>query len=206
MRALTLATFAAVVALATAPARALDPAELLDLESVTCRAVALDGDTLLCRLIAPEEFAGRSLRVRLWGISAPEMRGLDGWGARGVLDEILAGVTGVERALVSLSSRVECRPRGRHKGRLVATCAKPLYPVAEDGTLDVDATEGIIYFPDLGWSMIAAGFATEHRVYTREGPHADPELAERYAEAEWDARRRRKGLWYRIREPLGRSK
>ena len=187
-----LSAVAAALALAAlaflTPARALDPAELLELESVTCQAVALDGDTLLCRLLVPAEHRDALIRVRLWGIAAPEMRERDGWGARAVLDELLANTYAPERYLVGLPGYVTCVPKDRHKARLVAVCT-----LRDDGR-------------DLGQAVIAAGFATEHRVYTREGPQADAELAARYAQAEWDARRRRKGLWYGLREPLDRSR
>lgn len=177
------ALLANVLVLGTAPAQASALVNaLLNEESVTCDAVALDGDTLLCHLTAPENHAGRSLRVRLWGVSAPEMRDTDGWHSRAILDERFLyerGLTLGQQGLAlshQINGLVSCTPKARHKSRLVAIC---------------QTASGA----DLGEIVIESGYATEHRAYTREGPQADPDLAARYAAAERTAVVSGYGLW-----------
>ena len=171
MRALRTAVFALALAayaaaLAGAPsASALDPAKLLDLDTLSCDAVALGGNTLRCTLTAPENLAGQSLRVRLWGVAVPGMRDIAGWGGRAALDDLLAA-----------SPSVACRPKVRQHDQVVAAC-------------HTQAGQ------DLAEAVIATGWATEHRAATREGPGADAALAARYAAAEREARVKELGTW-----------
>ena len=175
MRAFLLGLFACLLAAAPARATALVEA-LLKEETVTCDAVALDGDTLLCSLTAPEAFAGRALRVRLWGVAAPEMRETEGWHSRAVLDDLHAALQPEGAPLEAIDAAVDCTPKARHKSRLVAVCRT-----------EADR--------DLAEAVIAAGWATEHRAFTREGHRADPALADRYAAAERTARAEGVGVW-----------
>lgn len=184
MRVFALLLLALPFVAAPAQASALVKA-LLEEEGVTCDAVALDGDTLLCRLTAPEAHAGRSLRVRLWGVSAPEMRDTNGWHSRAVLDDLQAALQPEGAPPEAIGATVICTPKARHKSRLVAVCR------TEAGR-------------DLAEAVIAAGWATEHRVFTREGPRADPVLADRYAAAERHARAADEGAWVTdVAQPFG---
>ena len=109
-----------------------------------------------------------TLKVRLFGIDAPEMRDWPlGAHARAEMDKLVpaAGV-----------ARVTCRVLDRDShGRPVALCAAGLHR-------------------DLGAAMIAAGGAVPHRLYLH-GPDAPVGLAARYDAAEAEARAARRGIW-----------
>lgn len=173
--AFALAASAAALACAT-PAAALDPAKLLELDAVSCDAIALDGNTLLCSLTAPEDLAGQSLHLRLWGIMVPAMRETEGWHSRAALDALQAATRPAAAPPHDIAATVVCAPKARQGLRLVAVCR------TENGQ-------------DLAEAVIAAGWATEYRASTREGPQADPDLAARYAAAERLARAEGLGVW-----------
>lgn len=208
MRAYPASLFALLLGAASPRAADLDPAVFLtpDLigRGIQSTAVALDGDTLWFCVTAPEEVAGGCLRVRLWGISAPEMSRPEGWYARAALDELLA-----------TTSSIACFPRNWHKNRLVAVCISghyvewqngfgpnlaarlglsPTYP-GSPGEMAIKPRAG----PDFAWAMLALGWATEYRIFTRAGIETAADFqAERvagYAEAERWAREQRNGVW-----------
>lgn len=136
-------------------------------DAIAGRAVALDGDTI--RLFRD---ASAMVDLRLWGIDAPEMTDPSGagWAARAALDDFLADGAG---------DRVFCTviDTDRH-GRPVATCKPKNKPV------------------DMGFMVIVNGWAVEYRKFTRPAPAAvEPGLADRYATAEANARREKRGRW-----------
>lgn len=109
---------------------------------------------------------GSVLSVRLWGIDAPEMATAGGWYARLAMDGLIA-----RHGLPVTCRQVDT---DRHK-RAVAVC------LAADGT-------------DLALQLIAAGWATEYRKYSRNLP-ALTDVWPRYAEAEARAAAKRLGRW-----------
>lgn len=128
--------------------------------------VALDGDTLM-RIEGDER-----IRIRLWGISAPEMSDFPhGLVARSALDTLLAD-SGGKVTCRALTVAPEAR-KDRYN-RLIARCA------TRDGT-------------DLGRRMIELGWATTYRVFTWGG--IDDARAYDYDSAELDARYAGRGLW-----------
>lgn len=147
---------ASLAALATLGSVRAEAADYRRGDTIVGRAIAADGDTLLL---------DRRLRVRLHGISAPEMTDWPaGAHARAVLDEILGGLGEVTCAVVDVDN---------HK-RPVARC---------------ETAAGI----DLAEAVVRAGHATVWRtfVYGAELP-AQLHPLDR---AEVEARRERRGLW-----------
>jgi len=114
---------------------------------------------------------GLKAHLRIWGIQAPELRDANkaesvaGMRARAFLADLLA----------KADHKVKCRPaRFDRECRIVAQCS-----VGDQG--------------DLGGSMIAGGMA-----YGFELDDALPwesRAGQRYADAEFEARKARKGLW-----------
>ena len=148
---------AALAALAT-PAAAEPPATIVG------NAVALDGDTLLVGVTR--------VRVRLFGIDAPEMTEPDGWFARATLDDLLA----------EHGPAVDCDVLDVDRyGRPVARCVAGV--------------------SDLGGAMIWAGGAVPWRTDSH-GYDAPSGLAGSYDAAEFTARRERRGRWADMPEPL----
>lgn len=131
------------------------------------QAFALDGETL----------GGSGLRtaIRLWGVQAPALRDasrtetVPGMRARATLEDLLA------RA----DHKVKCRiARYDSECRLVAQCA-------------LDEARPI----DLGGALLASGVVYGHEL---DEPLAwEPRAAQRYADAEFEARKARKGSWPR---------
>jgi endonuclease YncB( thermonuclease family) len=130
------------------------------------QAFALDGATL--------GGVGLKPHLRLWGIQAPELRdatkaeNVPGMRARAFLADLLA----------KADHKVKCRPaRFDRDCRLIAQCS-----VAEAGTST-----------DLGGSMLAAGMA--YGADLDEALPWESRAGQRYADAEFEARKARKGLW-----------
>ena len=105
-------------------------------------------------------------RVLLWGINAPEM-GDWPWGprARGWIDDRLAEVGAVRCVEIN---------RDRYD--------RPVVVCRAAGA-------------DLGEAIIAAGFATRHRLYTLSPPAGLEDRARAYAAAESAARAAGRGVW-----------
>ena len=148
--------FAAALCLALA---APLPGSAQDGTTIAGPAVALDGDTLWV------EGTGK---VRLWGISAPEMRDWP-WGAyaRGALDQLIG------------AGQVTCVQvdRDRHE-RPVALCR-------------ADRDNGAT----LGQKMIDEGWAVAYRIFTVDPPPPAAHSAEIFPQLEAVARKNRRGLW-----------
>ncbi|MGF1629166.1 MAG: thermonuclease family protein [Kiloniellaceae bacterium] len=165
---------------------------------ITVEVVALDGNTLLVLgparppdlpeilgpPIGPTLFESGETRIRLWGISAPEISGSGGWAARAMLDALLS-LGEVERAgsfEAVATMAVTCRTTSVH-GRGTNT--------------DLVARCGNREERDLGEAMLREGFAIANRTVT----WADPANAETLAFArlydlrERLARQERRGLW-----------
>ncbi len=149
--------------LSAAPAAAQEP------ETISGRAVALDGDTLLIWPEASQDLPkGATLvpvKVRIFGIDAPEMSDWPlGVYARAALDGMLQGGPATCHIV----------DRDRHK-RPVGICL------------------GFAGF-DLGPDMIAKGWAVPYRVFTHAAGAPDG-LGARYDAAEAEARAARRGIW-----------
>jgi len=130
------------------------------------QAFAIDGATLGA--------AGLKPHLRIWGIQAPELRdagraeSVPGMRARAFLADLLA----------KADHKVRCRPaRFDRECRIVAQCS-----VGDPGTPN-----------DLGGSMIASGMA--YGVDLAEALPWESRAGQRYADAEVEARKARKGLW-----------
>jgi endonuclease YncB( thermonuclease family) len=129
-------------------------------------AYAIDGSTLAAVGLRPN--------IRLWGIQAPELRNdgreetVAGMRARAMLEDLLA----------KSEHKLKCRlTRFDHHCRAVAHCL-------------LDAGADAI---DVGGAMIAGGMAYG---FSLDEPMAwEPKAAQRYADAEFDARKERRGLW-----------
>ena len=130
------------------------------------QAFAIDGHTL----------GGVGLRahLRIWGIQTPELRdagkaeSVPGMRARAFLADLLA----------KSDHKVKCRPaRFDRECRIVAQCS-----LADPGGTS-----------DLGGSMIAAGMA--YGLDLDEALPWETRAGQRYADAEFEARKARKGLW-----------
>lgn len=129
------------------------------------QAFAIDGETL----------GGTGLKapLKLWGLQAPALRDRDrmetvaGMRARATLEDLLA----------RSDHKVKCRAqRYDSECRIVAQCA-------------LDEAQPI----DLGGAMLASGIAWGHEL---DEPLAwEPRASQRYADAEFEARKARKGLW-----------
>ncbi len=121
----------------------------------------------LREFIDPLAMPPEPIKVRLWGVDAPEMNAPDGsgWAARKTMDSLLVWQP-VTCTVINTD---------RH-GRVVATC-----------TNDPNG--------DLGRVLIAAGWAVEYRKFTRPPPTGLEETVESYAEAERQAEHNRRGRW-----------
>jgi endonuclease YncB( thermonuclease family) len=129
------------------------------------QAFALDGETL--------GGSGLKTPLRIWGVQAPALRDaqrvetVPGMRARATLGDLLA------RA----DHKVKCRiARYDSECRLVAQCA-------------LDEAQPI----DLGGAMLASGVVYGHEL--DEPLSWEPRAAQRYADAEYEARKARKGSW-----------
>jgi endonuclease YncB( thermonuclease family) len=130
------------------------------------QAFAIDGNT----------FAGVGLKphVRIWGIQAAELRDkhtgqetVPGMRARAALEDLLA----------KSDHKLKCRPTKFDRScRIVAQCS-----------LD-DPQAG-----DLGGALIAAGMA--YGFHLDDALPWEPRASQRYADAEFEARKARRGLW-----------
>lgn len=129
-----------LVLFATAPCRG-DSLEFVEI--LAGAAVALDGDTL--RVTRD----GKPLKIRLYGIDAPEMSERAGWLARAEVDR-----------LIGLGGRVQCqiKPEPDRYGRAIGQC------FAGKST-------------DIGLALIEAGHAITYRQYLGEGETAARYLA-----------------------------
>ncbi len=157
----------------TSPRKASSPSEAADCaaqqgalpETWKGQAYAIDGDTL----------AGVGLKphIRIWGIQAPELR--DGSKA-----ERIAGMrarAALEDLLEPADHKVRCRvTKFDRYCRLVAQCTV-------EGTPD----------GDLAGALLAAGVA--YGFYLDEVLPWEPRASQRYASAEAEARKQRRGLW-----------
>jgi len=130
------------------------------------QAFAIDGQTL--------GGTGLKAHLRIWGIQAPELRDANkaesvaGMRARAFLADLLA----------KADHKVKCRPaRFDRECRIVAQCG-----LADPGTST-----------DLGGSMIAGGMA--YGFDLDEALPWETRAGQRYADAEFEARKARKGLW-----------
>ena len=130
------------------------------------QAFAVDGKTL--------GGVGLKAHLRIWGIQAPELRDANktesvaGMRARAFLADLLA----------KADHKVKCRPaRFDRECRIVAQCG-----LADPGTST-----------DLGGSMIAGGMA--YGFDLDEALPWETRAGQRYADAEFEARKARKGLW-----------
>lgn len=129
------------------------------------QAFALDGETL--------GGSGLKTPLRIWGVQTPALRDaqrvetVPGMRARATLEDLLA------RA----DHKVKCRiARYDSECRLVAQCA-------------LDEAQPI----DLGGAMLASGVVYGHEL--DEPLSWEPRAAQRYADAEYEARKARKGSW-----------
>ena len=129
------------------------------------QAFALDGESL--------GGSGLKTPLRIWGVQAPALRDasrletVPGMRARATLEDLLA------RA----DHKVKCRiARYDSECRLVAQCA-------------LDEAQPI----DLGGALLASGVVYGHEL--EEPLSWEPRAAQRYADAEYEARKARKGSW-----------
>lgn len=135
------------------------------------QAYAIDGDTLAGVELKPH--------IRLFGVQAPELRDgakgerVAGMRARAALEDLLEPADHKVRCQVSKFDRY-CR--------IVAQCA------IDDGT--ADAADGR---KDLAGALLAAGLA--YGFYLDEVLAWEPRASQRYASAEAEARKQRRGLW-----------
>ena len=127
-------------------------------QDIVGKALALDGDTIL---VTPE--GGKAVKVRLWAVDAPEMK-LWPWGplSRKRLDRIL------KRG----GDLVRCARKGKSYDRVVAVCTN-------EQSFYGPGRPGKIRTVDIGGSMIAYGYAVEHRVFGR-GFYADSESRRKF--------------------------
>ena len=129
-------------------------------------AYAIDGDTLVGVGLKPP--------IRLWGIQAPELRDsaknntVPGMRARAALEDLLGKSDHKLRCRVARFDR-ECR--------VIAQCS-------------LDAGADSI---DVGGAMIASGMAYGYLL--AETLPWEPKASQRYADAEFEARKARRGLW-----------
>jgi endonuclease YncB( thermonuclease family) len=130
------------------------------------QAFAVDGNTL--------GGTGLKAHLKIWGIQAPELRdaskaeSVAGMRARAFLADLLA----------KADHKVKCRPaRFDRECRIVAQCS-----LADPGGAN-----------DLGGSMIAGGMA--YGFDLDEALPWETRAGQRYADAEFEARKARKGLW-----------
>ena len=186
--------------LATAEAPAADKADAwgaLVGTTLAAEVVALDGDTLLIVGSLPESLGGAPLpeivqpgktRVRLWGVSAPEMKDPGGWSARSVLELLLQrGLGGRPGSFdaVRLDGAV-CEIVDIHRPRRGSP--RPVGICSPNG-----ADEGA----DLAEGLLRAGFAATFRSFTYADPENETALARArlYDKVERFAREEKRGLW-----------
>jgi endonuclease YncB( thermonuclease family) len=130
------------------------------------QAFAIDGNTL--------GGVGLKPHLRIWGIQTAELRdkqtgqeSVPGMRARAALEDLLA----------KSDHKLKCRPLKFDRAcHVVAQCS-----------LD-DAQAG-----DLGGAMLAAGMA--YGIALDEAPSWEPRAGQRYADAEFEARKAKRGLW-----------
>jgi len=129
-------------------------------------AYAIDGVTLSAVGLKPN--------IRLWGIQAPELRDdarqetTAGMRARATLEDLLS----------KSDHKLKCRiTRFNHQCQAVAHCV-------------IDAGADSI---DVGGAMIASGMA--YGFSLDQTMPWEPKASQRYADAEFDARKQRRGLW-----------
>lgn len=144
-------------------------------DTITGKALALDGDTILLTphndqierietaitnarrandtaavktLIRARDKATAPITVRLWGVDAPDMK-VWPWGpwARTALDQIIGGWL------------ITCEIRGKSHKRLVALCTADTTTIF--GAMSGEKGDQV----DLGLALVARGLAVEHRVY-----------------------------------------
>ncbi len=134
-------------------------------QSWSGQAYAIDG----------EQLGGIGLKapLKLWGLQAPALRDaaktetVGGMRARATLEDLLS------RA----DHKVKCRiARFDSECRLVAQCA-------------LDEAQPV----DLGGAMLASGVAWGHEL--EDALAWEPRASQRYADAEFEARKARKGMW-----------
>lgn len=130
------------------------------------QAYAIDGDTLAGAGLAP--------RIRIWGIQAPELRdagkgeSVAGMRARAALEDLLS----------NSDHKVSCKvAKWDRYCRVVAQCS------LHDGVNPID----------IGGALIAGGMA--YGFYLEETLPWEPKASQRYATAEVEARKARRGLW-----------
>ena len=121
----------------------------------------------LTGFIDPLAISPKTIKVRLWGIDAPEMDAPDGsgWAARKTMDSLVHGYP------------IDCTVFYADRyGRQIATCTHP-----QNG--------------DIGRALIRWGWAMEYRKYTRPPPAGLEATVEAYRQAEGDAEHNRSGRW-----------
>lgn len=129
-------------------------------------AYAIDGDTLAAVGLKPN--------IRLWGIQAPELRNearqetVAGMRARAMLEDLLS----------KSDHKLKCRIT-----RVDRQCEAVAHCVLDAGANSID----------LGGAMIAGGMA--YGFSLDETMPWEPKASQRYADAEYDARQQRRGLW-----------
>ena len=130
------------------------------------QAFAIDGNTL--------GGVGLKPHLRIWGIQTAELRDkqtsqetVPGMRARAALEDLLA----------KSDHKLKCRP---------IKFDRACHIVAQCGLDDPQAG-------DLGGAMIAAGMA--YGVSLDEAPSWEPRAGQRYADAEFEARKAKRGLW-----------
>jgi endonuclease YncB( thermonuclease family) len=129
-------------------------------------AYAVDGDKLAA--------AGLKPNIRLWGVQAPELR-------NGAGEETVAGMRAratLEDLLSKSDHKLKCRvTKFDRQCRAVAHCV-------------LDAGADSI---DVGGAMIASGMA--YGFSLDQTMAWEPKASQRYADAEFEARKQRRGLW-----------
>ncbi len=176
---LLLLVLAAVTTQASAQQQRRAPAEPVEAAKSECaapgdltkawqgQAFGIDGHTL--------GGAGLKPHLRIWGIQTAELRDKQtgqetpaGMRARATLEDLLA----------KADHKVKCRPLrlDRSSCQLVAQCS-------------LDDPQG----GDLGGAMIAAGMA--YGLALDDAPSWEPRAGQRYADAEFEARKAKRGLW-----------
>jgi len=129
-------------------------------------AYAIDGDTLVGVGLKPA--------IRLWGIQAPELRD----GAKNDTVQGMRARAALEDLLGKSDHKLKCRvARFDRECRVIAQCS-------------LDAGADSI---DVGGAMIASGMAYGYLL--AETLPWEPKASQRYADAEFEARKARRGLW-----------
>src|SRR5215467_3322654 len=129
-------------------------------------AYAIDGDTLVGVGLKPP--------IRLWGIQAPELRD----GAKNDTVQGMRARAALEDLLGKSDHKLKCRvARFDRECRVIAQCS-------------LDAGADSI---DVGGAMIASGMAYGYLL--AETLPWEPKASQRYADADFEARKARRGLW-----------